>query len=58
MSNNTAKDNKVTTSGIDWGQSIYCPHRLPCGLCERTNNPCPYFNTNWTVGWTNFNRGE
>ena len=33
----------------------YCPYRLPCGTCMRTNKPCPYtsgFKITWTCGGT------
>jgi len=32
-------------------QSNYCVYRLPCGLCQRTNQQCPkaYNLQGWTV---------
>lgn len=29
-----------STTGVD--MHTYCYERLPCGLCRRTNRPCPY----------------
>lgn len=50
-SKNTAIDNTVNPYlGFEypyrdnWGQpGIYqdCPHRLPCGICTKTNSMCP-----------------
>lgn len=29
----------MKTATIDYSQ--YCAYRLPCGICTRTNAPCP-----------------
>ena len=34
-------DNYTTTPVGDLNRQ-YCYERLPCGLCRRTNTPCPY----------------
>lgn len=30
----------------------YCSHRLPCGVCERTNNMCPLQKNSYKVDYT------
>ena len=30
----------------------HCLYRLPCGLCERTNNMCPLQKSEYKVDWT------
>ena len=35
-----------------------CPHLLPCGLCDRTDRPCPKNGNNynpWEPHWENIN---
>jgi len=31
-------------TNIDFGDSNYCWHLLPCGICRLTNAPCPKYN--------------
>ena len=33
--------NDSMTSGSSRVTAHLCPHRLPCGVCERTNRMCP-----------------
>lgn len=30
----------------------YCLYRLPCGICERTNNMCPLQKSGYKVDYT------
>lgn len=31
----------------------YCWYRLPCGICQRTNQICPLMsNGGWEISWT------
>ena len=37
-------ESKTYSYGSDYSQ--YCPHRLPCGICGRTNSFCPLGGSN------------
>ena len=49
MENNTYT-NKISTSDIN---EHYCTHRLPCGVCEKTNQICPLAQQTITIAWGN-----
>lgn len=45
------KPSKTTADPPDNVQ--YCWERLPCGVCRRTNQPCPYGGHNqYDIVWT------
>ena len=37
----TINIDSIKTGATSWYE--YCFDRLPCGLCRRTNMPCPYY---------------
>lgn len=37
-------ESKTYSLGSDYSQ--YCPHRLPCGICDKTNKFCPLGGSN------------
>ena len=39
-----------TTAYPEYGYQ-HCWHRLPCGVCRMTNQPCPYPCGHWEVNW-------
>lgn len=55
----------ITNNSINWDDKInfdgfytWCPHLLPCGLCSRTDRPCPkHQGGSWQpyVTWTLYN---
>ena len=47
--NDPYKDSQ-TTAYPKYG-SQQCWHRLPCGVCRMTNQPCPYPCGYWEVNW-------
>ena len=45
-------DNTINTSSYTVNNyTNYCAHRLPCGVCQRTNSICPLNGGTWTPTW-------
>ena len=42
---------QVPTQPYDYN---YCPHRLPCGICRLTNQPCSRLTNAIKPTWTTF----
>ena len=49
--------NETTTTGAYCYDTKWCWHRLPCGICTMTNQPCPMSPQTVQVTWTSTTGG-
>jgi len=58
METKTLPNTSTITTETFTFKTYFCPHLLPCGLCDRTDRPCPKNNGTydpWTPHWESIN---